>query len=138
MSILRELLTHYLSTTDATNTEPDEELADSIYRLLWQLENHEVVIDGWSYFRVVEESSTELTAVGLMWQLPSGSVPIEVNLALKGKEIAWSIRFGQPDQSWLDLSNSKRWNYVYLYADDSGPPEWIWSEPYEGVLRNGA
>ena len=73
-------------------------------------------MDGWDYFSVIRESNDSIDAVGLMTLLPSGSVPIEVNVTRHESGFTWSVRIARLDPAWLALSDSKRWKSVYLYA----------------------
>lgn len=113
---------------------PDEELANSLYALLWSVDGLEVVVDGWSYFRVVRESPESLSAVGLMTLLPSGSIPIEIEVEATDSSLAWKVQVAQVDSEWLALSESKRWNRVYLYATgERATLQWSWGESLEGL-----
>jgi hypothetical protein len=111
--------------------EPDGDVAAAIYAMLWAMED--LFVDGWSLFRVVRESDDSLEALGLMTLLPDGSVPISVTVKADEIGLAWSARPGLQDQQWLALSNSKRWNAVYLYATGGrDEPRWAWGREYRG------
>src|SRR5262249_9789573 len=96
--------------------EPDDELEDALYDLLWSIDEKGVSVDGWAYFRVIRESEESIDAVGLMTLLPSESVPIEINVKAQDDGFAWSVLIGRLDPAWLALSNRGRWIRVYLYA----------------------
>src|SRR5688572_12629188 len=94
--------------------EPDEQLAAALYFMLWSIDDLDV--DGWTLFRVVRESEESLDAIGLMTLLPSGSIPIAISVKAQEGGLAWSAQVARQDPDWLALSDSKRWNRVYLYA----------------------
>jgi hypothetical protein len=115
--------------------EPDGDVANAVYSMLWSLED--LVVDGWVLFRVVHESDDSLDALGLMTLLPSGSIAMSVNIRVDERGIAWSAQVGLADQQWLALSDSKRWNSVYLYATGGRKePQWNWAREYRGVVRS--
>jgi hypothetical protein len=118
--------------------EPDEELATALYFMLWSIDD--LTVDGWALFRIVQESEDFLDAVGLMTLLPSGSVPIALNVRADDGGLTWSAQAALQDQAWLALSDSKRWNSVYLYATgERETPLWTWGRQYRGrVLRTNA
>jgi hypothetical protein len=115
--------------------DPEEELASALYFMLWSIDD--LTVDGWVLFRVVQESDDSLDAVGLMTLLPSGSVPIALNIRADEGGLTWSVQSGLQDRAWLALSDSKRWNNVYLYATgERETPPWAWGRQYQGrVLR---
>ena len=118
--------------------EPDGDVAAAIYAMLWAMED--LVVDGWALFRVVHESDDSLEALGMMTLLPDGSVPISVSVKADELGLVWSARAGIQDQRWLALSNSKRWNDVYLYATGGrDEPRWAWGRECRGhKAANGA
>jgi hypothetical protein len=117
----------------ALATGPDEELANSLYALLRSIDGLQVTVDGWSYVRVVRESPESLGAVGLMTLLPSGSIQIEIVVKANNSGVAWMVQVAQTDSEWLALSESKRWNRVYLYATgERATPQWSWGKSLEG------
>jgi hypothetical protein len=116
--------------------EPVDQLAAAAYAMLWSIDELDVSVDGWALFHVVRESESSLEAVGLMTLLPSGSVPIGIDVRTDDVSLAWSVQVGCQDQSWLALSASKRWNSVYLYGSgDREKPQWAWGRQYHGVVR---
>lgn len=111
--------------------EPDGDVANAVYMMLWSMDD--LIVDGWALFRVVRESDDSLDAVGLMTLLPTGSVPIAVNIKADETGLAWSARAGIQDEHWLALSGSKRWNAVYLYATgEREEPRWQWGQEQMG------
>lgn len=119
---------------DARVHEPDEDLAAALYILLGSVDI-EVTVDGWALFKVTVESSDSLDVIGLMTLLPSGSVPVALNVRMDNGGLAWSARLGNQDAEWGALSSSKRWNRVYLYASDArDEPQWTWDRPRSGRL----
>jgi len=97
-------------------------------------------VDGWTLLRVVQESDESLDAVGLMTLLPSGSVPMALNITADEGGLTWSVQAALQDRAWLALSDSKRWNNVYLYATgERETPPWTWGQQYRGrVLSKDA
>ena len=113
----------------------DADLAAACYALLWSVDT-EVSVDGWELFRIVRESTEALDVVGLMTLLPSGKVPIAINLWPTASGFDWSIRIGRLDTSWLALSADKQWNSVYLYATgDEKSPRWAWGDQHDGSVQ---
>jgi hypothetical protein len=113
--------------------EPNDDLEDALYFML-RLVDVGVTVDGWTVFRVVQETDDSLEAIGLMTLLPSGSVPIAVNVTRHQDGIAWSAQVGREDYEWLALSESKRWKTIYLYAScDLQEPRWTWNLTRQGV-----
>ncbi len=134
MRSIRQQLLHRFPSSVATN-EPDGDLALAVYSLLWSMPG--LTVDGWLLFRIVHESNESLEAVGLMTLLPSGSVPMSI--VVKGDEegIVWSAQAGQQDRHWLGLSDSKRWNSVYLYASGNREePGWNWGSTQQGLVQS--
>jgi hypothetical protein len=111
--------------------DPDGDVAEAVYSMLWSIEG--LGVDGWSLFRITQESNESLEAIGLMTLLPHGSIPIAIVVKVDEHGLAWSAKVGQQDQHWLSLSDSKRWNSVYLYASgDQKEPQWAWGRQYSG------
>ena len=111
----------------------DEELGDALYALLYSTDLNSISPDGWEYFGVIAESERSLSAVGFMTLLPTGNVPIQVSLECVGGQLSWLAEVGRIDSRWLQLSDSKRWNAVYLYATGGrDAPQWEWEGQYRG------
>jgi hypothetical protein len=111
--------------------EPDGDVAAAIEAMLWAMED--LAVDGWALFRVVNESDDLLEALGLMTLLPGGSVPISVSVKADELGLVWTARAGIQDPRWLALSDSKRWNDVYLYATGGrDDPRWAWGRECRG------
>jgi hypothetical protein len=81
-SVRQQVLRQFLSQTSLR--EADEELATALYFMLRSIDD--LSVDGWALFRVIQESQDSLDAVGLMTLLPSGSVPIAVNVTTDERE----------------------------------------------------
>jgi hypothetical protein len=114
---------------------PGHELETALYDMLCAID--ELTVDGWGLFRVVQESEDSLDAVGLMWLLPGGSVPMVLNVTADEAGLSWSVQAAVEDRTWLAFSESKKWNHVYLYATGAREtPAWTWDRRYQGrVLR---
>jgi hypothetical protein len=135
MKSAREQLLHHFPL-GAPVREPEDELANSLYSLLWSVDEKDMFVDGWSYFRVVRESEDSIDAVGLMTLLPSGSVPIEIHVRRQEAGLFWLVQIARLDPDWLALSDSKRWNSVYLYATGEREiPRWTWGRQHHGSLH---
>jgi hypothetical protein len=118
---------------------PDADLAAALYALLRFADGSDLIVDGWALFRVVRESDESLDALGLMTLLPTGSVPIAINVSGDEQGFAWSAHIGRQDPHWLALSDSKRWNSVYLHATDGrDEPQWTWERQSRGHVRFAA
>lgn len=131
-TVRQRLLRHF--PHQARANEPDDDVATAVYFMLWSMEG--VSVDGWRFFRVVRESDDCLEALGLMTLLPTGSVPICVTIKADENGLAWSARAGVQDRDWLALSDSKRWNSVYLYATgEREEPQWEWDRECQGQVR---
>ncbi len=103
--------------------------------MLWSLGDPDVSVDGWTIFKVTGESDASIDAVGLMTLLPSGSMPIALHVDSTDRGISWSARASLKDQAWLSLSDSKRWNNVYLFAGGNlVDPPWAWDRTYTGTV----
>lgn len=111
MRSVREQVLQHFPLEGARVREPDDGLKNALYALPWTIQDEDLTVDGWVYFRVIRESKESLDAVGLMTLLPAESVPIEINI--KGHEggFAWSVQIGRLDPPWLALSDSKRWKW---------------------------
>jgi hypothetical protein len=115
----------------------DEDLANSLYALLWSVEDAGVSVDGWTYFRVVRESEESIKAIGLMTLLPAESIPIEIEINRQVTGLAWSVKLALLEEAWIELSASKRWNAVFLYASDGkAEPQWTWGQQHNGAVVN--
>ena len=92
-SVREQVLQHF--PIEARVRGPDDELKNALYALLWSIDDKDLIVDGWAYFRVIRESKESLDAVGLMTLLPSESVsesvPIEINV--RGDEAALLGRY---------------------------------------------
>jgi len=98
--------------------------------------NLDAAVDGWRILRLVREDATSLQAVGIMHVLPTGELPLEVELSREPASTRYRLRIGIGDARWEALSHSKRWNAVYLYASGERAEEWAWSEPVSGYLAD--
>ena len=115
--------------------EADDQLEHALYFMLWTLGEPDVSVDGWTVFKVTGESDASLDAVGLMTILPGGSMPIALHVEVSDRGLSWSARVSLKDEAWLSLSDSKRWNNVYLYAGgDLADPPWEWDRTYTGTV----
>ena len=133
ISVREQVQRHF--ALEARAREPDDELADGLYGLLYSIDLEDVSVDGWDYFRVVRESKESLDAVGLMALLPSGSVPIQISVKGHESGFTWSMQIARVDPVWRALSDSKRWNSVYLYAaGEHEMPQWTWGQQYHGSV----
>lgn len=116
---------------------PDDKLAYALECLLWSIEDKDFSVDGWTYFRVKRESENALDVVGLMTLLPSGSVPIAINVQGQDKGFVWSAQIACVDADWLALSHSRQWKDVYLYATgERQTPGWRWERQYHGSAQD--
>jgi hypothetical protein len=96
----------------------------------------EICVDGWSVFKVTKETNEQLEAVGLMTLLPSGSLPIAMNISANAGNLSWSAQVGEVDEEWQALPESKRWKKVYLFATGSDvEPQWSWGRQYRGAVN---
>ena len=96
----------------------------------------DVSVDGWAHFRLVEETDDHLAGIGLMYLLPTGRVPIVVDVRVHPDGLAWSAQVGLEDDAWLAMTESKQWKSVYLYASgDLKEPPWTWRPARQGVIR---
>ena len=93
-------------------------------------------VDGWLFFRVVEETPSVLRAVGIIDFLPSSELPIDARFRMSGDSIEYQIFVGNDDEKWRSLSESKRWKAVYGFAVDGAEPLWKWDRPVVGQLEN--
>ena len=95
-----------------------------------------VALDGFTFLNVVAETPTELRVVGLSHVLPSSELPIDASFRRVGCAIEYRILVGLHDRVWADLTGSKRWKAVYLYATEALEPKWSWDQPVEGLLTD--
>jgi hypothetical protein len=86
--------------------------------------------------RLVRENAASLQAVGIMHILPTGELPLEVELSREPALTRYRLRIGVGDARWDALSHSKRWSAVYLYAGRERDEEWTWSAPVSGYLAD--
>jgi hypothetical protein len=135
MQSIRAQVLHHFSL-DTGSQAPDDALANALYALLRSVHGTDVTVDGWAHLRIVSESKESLRAVGLMTLLPSRSAPVEVHCEVSSHGFAWSARIGRIDPPWVALSDSQRWNNVYLYALGEGAaPQWEWGEQHHGSIN---
>ena len=115
--------------------EPDDPLGNALYFMLWSVSDPDISIDGWTFFKVTGESDASLNAVGIMALLPGGSMPIALRVEVTALGLSWNAQASLNDAAWLSLSDSKRWNSVYLLASgDRADPPWSWDRQYSGTL----
>jgi hypothetical protein len=93
-------------------------------------------IDGWRLLRVVHQTSASMRVVAIAYVLPTGEIPVEIEFTQDSGSVSYSIRKGIEDPEWASLSDSKRWNAVYLYATGQHDERWTWSEPASGYLKD--
>jgi GNAT superfamily N-acetyltransferase len=116
--------------------EPDQQIGDALYDLLYTVDLNGLCVDGWMYVHVRSESPDLLLAVGLMTLLPTGSLPMEVKIQRLDDALSWDVQVGRPDTAWLASSDSKQWKSVYLYATgERDSPQWEWDRRFHGVIR---
>jgi hypothetical protein len=96
-----------------------EAFAYALELFLRVIPNLDVSLDGWKMFRLASETATSLQAVGIMHVLPSGVLSVDVTLSTGLRGTQYRVRIGIGDSQWESLSDSNRWEAVYLYA--SGP-----------------
>jgi hypothetical protein len=77
-----------------------------------------------------------MRVVGLVYVLPTGEFPLEIELARDHGSTTYWLRMGTEDAQWASLSDSKRWNAVYLYATGEHHEQWTWSEPVSSCLTD--
>ena len=114
----------------------DNALAFAVYLFLRGLPDLELTVDGWSIFQVVQETAFSLNAFGIMYVLPTGEFPIEVELTRELHSTAYRLRSGVVNELWNSLSDSKRWRLAYQYAKQQQDALWTWSEPIEGHVAD--
>lgn len=112
----------------------EEAFTYALYLYLRAIPNFEVAVDGWRMLRVASETTESLRAIGIMYVLPTGELPIEVELSRELRSTRYALRIGIDDTLWRSLSDSKRWKAVYLYANRERGEEWNWSQPISGCL----
>jgi hypothetical protein len=138
MTALRRCVFERISQPGSVE-DPDVRLEVCLYFMLWSISDPLVIVDGWSLFRVLEETDTSISAVGLMTLLPAGSVPIEMDITLENGGLQWTARVGSQDAAWLTYPESKRYNMVYLYAGgDREHPGWEWAREFRGAFPKQA
>ena len=119
-----------------TDPEGEEAFTYALGLYLSVVPNLNVVADGWRMLRLVDEAATSLRAVGIMYVLPTGELPLEVELSREPGSTRYRVRIGISDARWESLSESKRWKAVYLYASGERDEEWTWTEPVSGSLAD--
>ena len=103
----------------------------TVYMHLWSVDDIDT-IDGWSLFKIKEETADSISCVGLMTLLPSGEIPMEFSLNRVSHGIAWQLTVAAVD---ADLP-SKLWNAVYLYGTgERQQPQWNRGMVKRGVLE---
>lgn len=107
-----------------------------MYCYLDSIPNLDLTFDGWDQLQVVRETATSLRAVGAMYILPAGILPMEVELSRDRNSTHYWFRLGIGDKRWYSLTRSKRWKAVYLYASGDRDAEWRWSDPISGDLAD--
>ena len=134
MPSVRDLLLKHFPSGPLSN-DPEAELAAALCSLLWSIEDHSTCVDGWEYCHVLRESDESISAVGLMSLLPSGAIPIEVEVRGGTAGLVWSAKTGQADASWTGLSSSGQWKSVYSYATNGRVDmRWEWGREYSGSV----
>jgi hypothetical protein len=113
----------------ADNTS-DAAVAAAVYVLLRGHPDLHLAVDGWTTFHVIRETTASLKAVGIMTILPTGELPLEVELSREPNGARYLLRVGLVDERWHSLSESKRWKSVYLYATQDRDIDWTWSDQY--------
>jgi len=119
-----------------TDAAGEEAFSCALELYLRTIPNLNVSLDGWRMLRVVRETSASLRAVGIIYVLPTGELPLEVELSREPGSTCYWLRIGTSDARWESLSDSKRWTAVYLYASGDREEGWTWSEPISGSLAD--
>ncbi len=139
-SIREDIHTRYSRLTEIVDDQfPEDKRGPKAFEYalgLWlrALPNLHIAVDGWTHLNVVEESTTNLRAVGIMWVLPPNKLPIDAEFLYDNGVIGYRILVGSDDERWAALTESKRWKVVYLYATEGAEPQWNWDRPVEGSL----
>ena len=110
----------------------DEAFAYVLYVYLSVIPEMNLTLDDWKTLRIVSETPDSLHAVGVMYVLPPGELPMEVKVSKEHDSITYVLRTGVADERWNSLSESKRWKAVYHYALGERDAAWNWSEPLSG------
>lgn len=132
-SVRRQLIEHFPAPPDAVGAV--DQLEHALYFMLWDLDDPDVSVDGWMIFKVTSETAVSLEAVGLMTRLHGCSIPMSLRVELRAGGLAWNARASLKDRAWLSLSESRRWDSVYLFAGaEIAEPPWAWDRFYTGVL----
>jgi hypothetical protein len=119
-----------------TDPAGEEAFTYALELYLRVIPNLDVAVDGWRMLRIVRETAASLRAVGIMHVLPTGELPLEVELSRELGATRYWLRIGMGNACWDSLSNSKRWKAVYLYANGERDEEWTWSEAISGCLAD--
>jgi len=115
----------------------EEAFAYALELFLRVIPDLNVSLDGWKMFRLASETATSLRGVGIMHVLPSGVLPVEITLSTALRGIQYRVQIGVGDSQWDSLSESRRWEAVYLYASGERDEKWTWSKPISGCLGDG-
>ena len=114
----------------------EEAFAYALELYVRMIPNLDAAVDGWRMLRLVRDHATSLQAIGLMHVLPTGELPLEIELSREPAATRYRVLIGIDDARWDALSHSKRWKAVYLYASGERDAEWAWSEPVSGYLAD--
>jgi hypothetical protein len=112
----------------------EEAFAYALELFLQVIPHLDASLDGWKMFRLASETATSLRAVGIMYALPRGVLPVEITLWTGSRGIRYRVQIGVGDSQWESLSDSKRWEAVYLYASGERDENWAWSKSITGCL----
>ena len=93
-------------------------------------------VDGFNSLYIIDETATTLKIIGLTYVLPNSVLPLEASFSIENGNIVYRVLLGSDDGKWGDLTDSKRWNAVYLYATEGDGPRWNWRSPIEGHYAN--
>ena len=115
--------------------DEEEALRHALEFLVGEIPGVGATLDGWRMLHVVEEADSYLRAVGLMYVLPTGELPVEVVLDREATSLAYELRVGTGGGSWAAFSESKRWKSVHLYATREAQAAWDWTDTLSGTLH---
>ena len=112
--------------------ESEDAFARMLELYLRALPNLNVALDGFRFLKVLRETDSEISVVGLCYVLPASEVPMKLTLVKETEFTTYILLFG-------DLSSQsaeKRWKAVYLYASGDAEKTWSWQKPISGKLNN--
>ncbi|MBB5213329.1 hypothetical protein HNQ53_003585 [Microbulbifer hydrolyticus] len=90
--------------------------------------------DGHQAFHTLRKDERSISCVGLVEDFECNVYPFWLKVNLERAELNYDVYVGRRDSTWIELSNSRKWNAIYVLSTDEAASEWDWQDHFTGTL----